>query len=221
MKKIKEKPSYSAGPCKLYLDDILEIVDAMRELDCEDDAKLEIVVGGYELTETSEFQNMKQKEHNEIEISYKNSNPFSMIILTVRESYTLLSCSEVENSLALRGAFSIVEKIISTHIQKWKWVEKVTIFNFIPGLLGIIFVIYGFLLDLPAFTYFGIANSLLVIVIFLLYVFTIPVRKSKVVLVEKDMRDTFWNRNKDSLIKSFILFGLGVISTIAIQILIK
>lgn len=223
MKKIKENPELDTGSVKLYLDDILSIVESMQEV--EANGELEITVGGYQFSSTDELAELNQKEHQSICIVYKTSTLYSTARFLVSKKYAHLSYSSIEDSLALRGAFANIERIILTHRRKWDWVFWFFYGAMCFGMSVSIFLLLGKVNQSPVMTYIGFGIAAVMLIALAMFLFTIPVRASKIILADKIEHDTFWKQNKDTVIvtaiSSTISFILGVLGTLLVQVLSK
>lgn len=224
MKKIKDDLKLNTGCVKLYLDDILSIVEAMQEIN--KNGELEIKVGGYQFSSLESISNLKQKEHQEIDITYRMSSPqYSRISLWIGKNSSHLSYSPSEDILAFRGAFSNIERIILAKRRRWDWVDR---FFYVTASLGTgmsIFLLQGQVSNSPTMTNIGFGLAIIILTAFAMFLFTIPVRVSKIILVEKIEHSTFWKRNKDTLlissISGIVSFLLGILGTLFVQSLGK
>lgn len=224
MKKIKDDLKLNTGCVKLYLDDILSIVESMQEIN--KDGELEIKVGGYQFSNLESISGLKQKEHQEIDIIYKMSSPYySRISLWVTKNSAHLSYSPSDDILAFKGAFSNIERIILANRRKWDWVDRFFYVSASIGTGASIFLLQGQVNKNPAMTYIGFGLAFIMLTAFAMYLFTIPVRVSKIVLVEKIEHSTFWKRNKDTLlissISGIVSLLLGILGTLFVQSLGK
>ncbi|HEY3312152.1 MAG TPA: hypothetical protein VGK00_10985 [Anaerolineales bacterium] len=223
MKKIRENPSFFTGYVKLYLDDIISIIDSMQEIN--KGGELKITVGGYEFSSIDKISELKQKEHKSIGIEIRTSTPYSRFSLSVTKKNTFLSCSPNDDFLAYQGAFSNIKRIILARRRKWEWVEMFFYVSTSVGASISIITLIGMLNNLPLIVYIGYGIFGLIFIASLLYLFTIPVRVSKIILIDKIDEDTFWKRNKDkiliSAISSILSFLLGILGTLFVQSISK
>jgi len=219
MKKIVEQPRLETGPIKLYLNDILAIVEVFNELD--EEGYLGITIGGYLLSNVNELSQLKPKEYQEIEIEFMTNAPHSSIKLTVRDTSTRLTCYSEDGALALRGVFAKAEKIILACKRKGQTIKNYSWVAYIPMILIIPFVILWIIFHEPILSY--IFYSILIggLIISLLGVFTLLFIKSRIILIDRIEQGTFWKRNKDKIylmiISSTITFILGILSVLVIQ----
>ena len=197
------------------MDDIRSIVDAAQDIG--KDGKLKISIGGYEFSSIEELSQLKQKEHDSIQMSYQTSSPYSSFEVSVRNRYSSVSFyPSSENRLIAKGAFASVEKLILSKRRKWQWVD--TFFYASTGLLtGVsLLLLQGKVYKDLFATYLGLGIGIIWILGLILFVSTAPLRKSKIVIVDKADHSSFWNRNKDQIlitvISSIVTFILGVIS---------
>jgi len=219
MEKVREIPKFADGPLKLYLDDIMEIISLMREVD--EKGELEIVVGDYRLSDLQEIKNIKPKEHKELVIRFNVSEPYATLSLRISEKYSTFEYFSAEDSLALQGVFSQIEKILLSARRQWRWVEQ--IFSVATGVLitAPIFILEGEVFNGSFLTAMGVVMTLVWLFAAFLFILTKPVRKSKIILVNKAEHTTFWKRNKDAIIlttfSSLLSFILGILATLLLQ----
>lgn len=225
MKKIQENPELNTGCVKLYLDDIVSVVDSMQEIKSKEEGKLRIIVGGYEFSSVDELSELKQKEHQEIRIKYETSSPYSSFSLSVSKKSTHLSYYSSNDSAMFRGVFSNIERIINARRLKWEWVETFLSFTASFGILISIILLQGQVNNNPTMTNIGFGLAIVMLTAFAMFLFTIPVRVSKIILVEKIEHNTFWKRNKDTIlissISGIVSFLLGILGTLFVQSLGK
>ena len=223
MKKIQENPKLDTGYVKLYLGDILSIVDAMQEVNR--DGELKITVGGYEFSDVDNVSELKQKEYQSMDIEYKITSPYSMFRFWVRKNSTHLSYYSSDASLALRGAFSNIERIILAGRRKLEWIEKFFYLAMSFGITASILLLQGQINQNPLLTNIGYSIAGVMLAALAMYLFTIPIRASKIILVDNVDHDTFWKRNKDTVIISaisgIISLLLGILGTLFVQSLGK
>lgn len=212
MKKVKDNPELDTGCVKLYLDDISAIVESMQAIN--KDGKLEITVGGYQFSSVESLSELKQKEHKEISITYEMSSPYGRMRFWVGKKSAHLSYYQSDDSLAFRGAFSNIEKIVVARRRKWDSIEK---FYYVAMSLGTtvsILLLQGRVNKNPTMTNIGFGIAAVMLVALAMFLFTIPVRVSQIILVGKIEHNTFWKRNKDTIlissISSFISFLLAL-----------
>jgi hypothetical protein len=219
MEKVKESPELRTGCVKLYLDDISSIVESMQAIN--ENGKLKITVGGYQFSSIEDLSEIKQKEHNEIDIMYEMSSPYGSMTFRAYKKHTHLEYYQSDNSLAFRGAFSNIEKIVIARRRKWGWVEKFFWGATSLGLPVAILIMLGQVNNNPTITTIGILFSGIMLVAFVMFLVTIPVRVSKIILVEKIEHSTFWKRNKDKIWIAFISSLMTLAGTLFIQSLGK
>jgi hypothetical protein len=223
MKKVKDDPKLDTGCVKLYLDDISSIVESMQEIN--KDGKVEITVGGYQFPNIESLSELKQKEHKEISISYETKSPYARISFWVTKKNTHLSYYQSDNSLAFKGAFANIEKIILKSRRKWDWVELFFYLSMSLGTSVSLLLLQGKVDKNPTMTNIGFGIAGIMLISLAMYLFTIPIRVSQIILVEKIEHNTFWKRNKDTIlissISSVVSFLLGVLGTLFVQSLGK
>ena len=219
MKKVKDDPKLDTGCVKLYLDDISSVVESMQEVN--KDGELEIKVGGYEFSNVASLSELKQKEHDEISITYKISSPYARMSFGVSKKNTHFWYHQSGDTLSFIGAYSNIEKIILARRRKWEWVETFFYVAMSLGTTVSVLLLQGQVNNNPLMTNIGFGIAAVMLVSLAMFLFTIPVRKSKIVLVEKIEHSTFWKRNEDTLlissISSAISFLLGVFGTLLVQ----
>lgn len=224
MKKIKDNPKLNTGCVKLYLDDIISIVESIQEVN--KDGKLEIKVGGYQFSSLANLSELKQKEHDEISITYEILVlPYARMSFWVDKKNAHFSYYQSEDSLVFKGVYSNIEKIVLARRRKWEWVETFFYIAMSLGTPASIFLLTGQVNSNPLITNLGFGIAAVMLVALAMFLFTIPVRKSRIILVEKIEHNTFWKRNKDAIlissISSVISFLLGVLGTLFVQSLGK
>ena len=168
---------------------------------------------------------MTQKEHDGIKISYQIQSSFLFITFSVGKTYTRLGSFPTSDSLALRGAFSNIERLVQARRRKWDWVETLFYLAMSLGTTVSILFLQAQVNKNPILTYIGFGIAAVMLIALALFLFTIPVRKSKIILVEKSEHSTFWKRNQDTIlissISSLISFLLGILGTLFVQSLVK
>jgi hypothetical protein len=220
MKKVRENPKLNTGCVRLYMDDIVSIVESMQEI--SEKGELKITVGGYEFPSLEKLVDLKQKEHQEIEIEYKTDSPYSRYSLSISKKNSYLSYYSPEDSAIFKGVFLDIERLINSRRLKWGWVETFFYTTASFGTLISILLLQGQVNNEPIITNIGFALGVIMLIAFALFLFTIPVRVSKIILVEKIEHNTFWKRNKDiSSISSVVSFLLGILGTLFVQSLGK
>jgi hypothetical protein len=138
VEKIIKNPDLSFGPIRLYLDDIIEIVELFKKIG--ENATVEITLGDYKYSNIDELKKTKGKKYQEIEIECKTYSPHLSISLKVSKYLRKLSCYSSEESMLLRGVFAEAEGIIKTHQRKLQWIRLLfTVFGITDSLTATFF----------------------------------------------------------------------------------
>jgi hypothetical protein len=172
-----------------------------------------------------ELADIKQKEHGGIKISYQIPDAFLLITFSVSKTLTHLFSFPTSDTLALRGAFSKIERLVQARRRKWDWVETPFYIAMSLGTTVSFLLLQAQVTKNPILTNIGFGIAAIMLFALALFLFTIPARKSKIILVEKSEHSTFWKRNQDTIlissISSVISFLLGILGTLFVQSLGK
>jgi hypothetical protein len=180
---------------------------------------MKIGVGDYECSTLSDLEQARQKDFNSIDITYRTSSPYTRVTFRAWKKYAYLECSD--DTPLSQGIFSKIEHLLLARRRNWQWVETLFLISMGLGAVSSLFIIMGRVYETPALTIVGFAIVTLWLSSLLLYLATFPVRKSEITLAEEDERQTFWMRNRDTIIvaiiSSIVSLLFGIIGTIIIQ----
>jgi hypothetical protein len=136
VEKIIKNPDLSFGPIRLYLDDIIGIVELFKKIG--ENTTVEITLGNYKYSNIDELKKLKGKKYQEIEC--KTYFPHLSISLKVSKYLRKLSCYSSEESMLLRGVYAEAEGIIKTHQRKLQWTRSLfTVFGITDSLIATFF----------------------------------------------------------------------------------
>ncbi|MGH8003849.1 MAG: hypothetical protein ACRECJ_03895 [Limisphaerales bacterium] len=220
MKKLKQSIELNRymGAVKLYRDDLDEIFDTLREL--SDKITLDIIIGQFQLSSVEELSEVKQNETENFSVKCLiNGDYFPSLSIRVTKNNAHLSCDK--DTPISRGVFAKLERMLMSRRRKWHWVNSSIYSACFLAILGSYLSLQGKVDKWAFLNTLGGVFSGIGISIFLLYALTFPARRSKIILVERVMEQSFWKRNKDkvavALITALITAVLSILGTLLVQ----
>jgi len=203
MKKLDQSISQDYFPIKLYLNDLVEIQQILRE--CSKDHKFES--SGYSFDSIEELvANIGKRELFELEIN--SSGPYSRIEFTRMWAKLYVGSSTLDSA----GLFHNLSQVLAkARRQPWFMYSYYSIWGLNIFSLAATFIRSPFT---SAFSYCALA-----IVFWVLFVRLR--RNSTIILVSRDVPMSFWSRNKDEIIIALISAVMGAILGILGTVLVR
>ena len=213
MEKKKKDLYVNFGPVKIYKEQIKLIVDKLAELD-----ETWIAVNDYVLSSFEEIDDFKDVKINELFIhsQYKESLDH-LYLKVIKNQCTLLATTD---STFMQGIFAYIEKIISERKRKCRWIESLFYFVAPFGTTISLLIIQLKVYESETLEYIGYSLFGVMVLIIVLYLSTIGMRKSEVI-ISKEQKNNFWKRNKDTIIVAVITSILSILFTLFTQWLLK
>src|SRR5437667_389552 len=139
MKKRTKNLYRSFGPVKIYLNDLHQTIEMLKEIPGE--CELIIQTSDYEFSTLEGVEELKQESVGEIHVKCFWREPsWVSLSMDIEKKRTTLTCSE--DTPALRGVFHSLEQLLLSRRRRFQWAETFFFFATGSGTSATIFLLW-------------------------------------------------------------------------------